>query len=115
MATLAVVVRLLLGATLEVMRGCAIWTKCCEEQGFRNCVATDWGGGQASPHNQLVVQNHMKVEEQIRRGLFDVVHIGLDCFTFSVTSNRKYSTQELLFGGRDVSEDVALTIEAHNA
>ena len=69
------------GATLEVMSGCAILTKCCEEQGFRNCVAIDWGGDEASPHNYFVAQHHMKVEERTWRGCFDGVHMGLDCFT----------------------------------
>ena len=55
----------------------------------------------------------MKVEEQVRRGLLDIVHMGLDCLTFSAVSTGKYRTHVFLCGRRDVSEDVALTIAAH--
>ena len=46
--------------------------------------------------------------------MFDVVNIGFHCRAFSVPSNGKYGIQEFLCGRRDVSEDVASTIEAHN-
>ena len=108
--TLVVIVSLLVAATLDVMSGCAIWSKCCEEQGFRNCVAYDLGCDEVSPHNCLVAQNQMKVKERIRRGFCDAVDIGLVFVISSVASNGKYHSHEFIFGRRDVSEDVSLAI-----